>query len=127
MDWIYTPIIALHSKDHKRDDEAEEAQKTFVVSYCLRWVLLYETYFPQLADKIEVTEKYCRLACVFLGSDSLFLIPEVHMFLEACFRILIKHEAKLDFDKQIRGKHPPFSIYLQSFSLLHMQYGVRKV
>lgn len=98
VDWFYAPLVGLRSSRHS------ETQIVFTASNCLRWIALYETYFPQLATLIDVTEKYCRLACVFLGSDSLFLVSEVRTHLERCLLILLKNERNLDFNKEIRGE-----------------------
>lgn len=105
IDWIYTPILILYSNQLQNKSNADEAQQIFTVRNCLRWILIYETYFPFLSSSINPTDKFCRLACVFLGSDSLFLTKEIHDLLEMCFKNVIqKSERNLNFRKEIQGK-----------------------
>lgn len=105
MDWIYTPILVLYTNQLQNKINAEEAQQIFTVRNCLRWILIYETYFPFLASGINPTDKFCRLACVFLGSDNLFLTTEIHDLIELCFNSIIeKFENKLNFKKEIQGE-----------------------
>lgn len=103
MDWIFTPILVFYSNQSQNNTEQDETQQIFVIRNCLRWILIYETYFPFLASSINPTDRFCRLACVFLGSDSLFLTKEIHDLLEFCFKNVIKHEKELNFDKEIQG------------------------
>jgi hypothetical protein len=65
--------------------------------------LIYETYFPDLATAINPTDRFCRIACVFLGSDNLFLIDEIHNLLQLCLNNIIKCEHGINFDKEIQG------------------------
>ncbi|XP_023028847.1 RNA polymerase II-associated protein 1 isoform X2 [Leptinotarsa decemlineata] len=122
IDWIYTPILVLYSNEIKNKDNAEEAQQIFTIRNCLRWILIYETYFPFLASTINPTDKFCRLACVFLGSDSLFLTKEIHELLELCFKnIITKCERELNFTKEIQGLSNFQDLYTQ---LLEQYQGV---
>ncbi|KAJ8975452.1 hypothetical protein NQ317_000701 [Molorchus minor] len=73
MDWPYTPILILYSNHLENKMESiDEEQQIFTIKNCLRWILIYETYFPMLASTINPTDRFCRLACVFLGSLSNF-------------------------------------------------------
>lgn len=100
IDWIYTPIIVLYTNQQQNQNENEQI---FIIKNCLRWILIYETYFPSLADTINPTDRYCRLACVFLGSDNLFLNQEIHELLENCFKNVVKFEKELNFNREIKG------------------------
>lgn len=105
IDWIYTPILVLYSNQQQNKSNIEEEQQVFIIRNCLRWILIYETYFSLLASSINPTDKFCRLACVFLGSDNLFLIKDIHSLLELNFKNLIKkYEHELNFQKDIQGK-----------------------
>lgn len=105
IDWIYTPILILYSNQLQNKANVDEEQQIFTVRNCLRWILIYETYFPFLSSTINPTDKFCRLACVFLGSDNLFLTEEIHDLLEMCFKNVInKFEKDLNFKKEIQGK-----------------------
>ncbi|XP_045474307.1 RNA polymerase II-associated protein 1 isoform X2 [Harmonia axyridis] len=104
VDWVYTPILILYSNQQEKNNVLSEQQQTFIVTNCLRWVLIYEMYFPSLVLAVSPTDRFCRLACVFLGSDVLFLNQEIHQLLELCLKnILSKFEKKLDFNKPIKG------------------------
>ncbi|XP_017772784.1 PREDICTED: RNA polymerase II-associated protein 1-like isoform X2 [Nicrophorus vespilloides] len=103
IDWIYTPIITLYAQQQDEDNNITEDDLVFTITNCLRWVYIYETYFPNLASMIDSTERFCRLACTFLGSDSLFLIPEVGDLLWLCLRSVLISEDTLDFERNIHG------------------------
>ncbi|KAJ8917851.1 hypothetical protein NQ315_010764 [Exocentrus adspersus] len=120
LDWIYTPILVLYSNQQGNKLGTEESQ-VFIIRNCLRWILIYETYFPLLAAVINPTDKFCRLACVFLGSDNLFLIKEIHDLLELCFKNVMKFENQLNFQKQIQGLSNFQDFYTQ---LLEQYQGV---
>lgn len=105
IDWIYTPILVLYSNQQQNASDVEEERQVYIIRNCLRWILIYETYFPLLAASIDPTDKFCRLACVFLASDSLFLIKDIHDLLQSCFKNLItKRERDLNFRRDIQGK-----------------------
>lgn len=103
IDWIYSPIVLLYSNQQQNKDQ-EEAEQVFIIQNCLRWILIYESYFPELTQSLNPTDRYCRLACVFLGSDSLFLIEEIHNLLRICFKNIMKNEPNINFNKEIQGQ-----------------------
>ncbi|VEN64180.1 unnamed protein product [Callosobruchus maculatus] len=104
IDWIYTPILVLYANQLQNKKNVEEPQQILTVKNCLRWILIFETYFPFLAKTINPTDRFCRLACLFLGSDSLFLADEIHDLLELCFKnVITQCEHKLNFSKEIQG------------------------
>ncbi|XP_018578046.1 RNA polymerase II-associated protein 1 isoform X2 [Anoplophora glabripennis] len=122
IDWIYTPILVLYSNQLQNKSNINEEQQIFTIRNCLRWILIYETYFPLLASSINPTDKFCRLACVFLGSDNLFLTKDIHNLLELCFKNLIgKSEKELNFQKDIQGLANFQDFYTQ---LLEQYQGV---
>ncbi|XP_050310873.1 RNA polymerase II-associated protein 1 isoform X2 [Anthonomus grandis grandis] len=97
VDWIYTPLVRLYSEQEKGNTPKDHR----TVLNCLRWILMCESYFARLSDSLSPTEKYVRLCCVFLGSDSLFLYEEVQEVLEKIFRKL--KEPEMDFEEEISG------------------------
>ncbi|KAJ8961047.1 hypothetical protein NQ314_005976 [Rhamnusium bicolor] len=122
IDWIYTPILVLYANQQQNKVNIDEQQQIFTIRNCLRWILIYETYFPVLASTINPTDKFCRLACVFLGSDSLFLTKEIHDLLEHCFKnVITKCENELNFKKDIQGLTNFQDFYTQ---LLEQYQGV---
>ncbi|XP_028143374.1 RNA polymerase II-associated protein 1 isoform X2 [Diabrotica virgifera virgifera] len=121
IDWIYTPILVLYTNQQQNNNKTDENEQVFIIRNCLRWILIYETYFPFLASRINPTDKFCRLACVFLGSDSLFLIKEIHDLLELCFKNVMKREKDFIFNKKIQGLSNFQDFYAQ---LLEQYQGV---
>lgn len=107
--------------NQQQNKSAKEEEQIYVIRNCLRWILIYETYFPALAASINPTDRFCRLACVFLGSDSLFLCEEIHTLLEVCFKNVIKFEKDLNFNKEIQGLSNFQDFYTQ---LLEQYQGV---
>lgn len=106
VDWIYSPIILLYSNQQQNKSDLSEEQQIFIVTNCLRWIYIYEMYFPALAKLINPTDRFCRIACTFLGSDTLFLNSEVHSLLETCLKhILASNEKNINFSKPIQGRH----------------------
>ncbi|XP_044261913.1 RNA polymerase II-associated protein 1 [Tribolium madens] len=121
IDWIYTPIIVLYSNQQQNKTNQAEVEQVFVIRNCLRWVLIYESYFPELAAAINPTDRFCRIACVFLGSDNLFLIDEIHSLLKLCLGNLMKDENEINFNKEIQGLTSFQDFYIQ---LLEQYQGV---
>ncbi|KAK5645366.1 hypothetical protein RI129_006666 [Pyrocoelia pectoralis] len=122
IDWIYSPIIFLYLNQQKNKEVISEKQQIHIVTNCLRWIYLYETYFPNLAKLINATDRYCRLACTFLGSDNLFLEGEIHSLLDACLQHIIKNnEENINFSKPIEGLNNFQDFYTQ---LLEQYQGV---
>ncbi|XP_017772766.1 PREDICTED: RNA polymerase II-associated protein 1-like [Nicrophorus vespilloides] len=103
IDWIYSPIIILYSNQQEEQNTITKDDQVFIITNCLRWVYIYETYFPSLAIMIDTTDRFCRLACTFLGSDSLFLIPDVKNLLELCLKSVLKIGDQLNFERNIHG------------------------
>lgn len=122
IDWIYSPIIVMYSeqqKDHRKTDSEE--QQTRVITYCLRWIYIYEFYFPELAAMINHTDRFCRMACIFLGSDSLFLDADIQYWLNLCLKQLLNYESAINFDGEIHGLNNFQDFYIQ---LLEQYQGV---
>ncbi|XP_060530096.1 RNA polymerase II-associated protein 1 [Cylas formicarius] len=101
VDWIYAPIIS--SDEHINARNINGVEQSDVVVNCLRWILIYETHFPFLAASISPTEKFCRLASLFLANDNLFLLPNVEHLMQQNFKNLMKYEIELDFGQEISG------------------------
>lgn len=122
VDWIYSPIISLYSSQQKNKSVYAEEQQTQLVLNCLRWIFIYETYFPSLANMLNPTGRFCRLACIFLGSDNLFLHEEIQELLKQCLKNLVANmEEMLNFDKEIEGLNNFQDFYIQ---LLEQYQGV---
>lgn len=112
IDWIYTPLVWFYSNQQKKskNQATDESKDVFIIANCLQWILIYETHFASLARSISPTEKYVRLACLFLGSDNLFLNAEVQRLLTRIFQCLLTDEKTLDFEQDISGRTQIFPI-----------------
>lgn len=122
VDWIYSPIVLLYSIHQQNKVKYPEDQLIFIIKNCLRWIYFYECHFTDLAALINPTERFCRLACVFLAKDDLFLEAEIQNLLELCFNCIIKNDIdNIDFDKPIQGLNNFQDFYIQ---LLDQYQGV---
>ncbi|XP_035448327.2 RNA polymerase II-associated protein 1 [Spodoptera frugiperda] len=136
-DWIYLPILTLYSRsqeaenspkvfgEHSRKVAARiAAEKEFITRCSLEWILFNELCFPDLLNDIDVTDRLCRIMCVFLCDNSLFLDPKIKILLKKCTEILFKKKSKLNFDKQLVGLHnfqDFFTQFLEQFQ--SVSYG----
>lgn len=57
-----------------------------------------------MLELINKTDRFCRLSCLFLGSDNLFLYEEIRELLEVCLRDLLSTGDDLNFDQTIEGE-----------------------
>lgn len=113
-DWLYLPILMLYSKSQEKDslpnigdDKAVIAEvseeKEFVIRCSLEWILFNELCFADILKDIDVTNRFCRIMCVFLCDNSLFLDSKIKILLRKCCQVLFKQKADLNFDKQLVG------------------------
>ncbi|XP_023944817.2 RNA polymerase II-associated protein 1 [Bicyclus anynana] len=114
-DWIYLPILSLYCTSQEinlspsvsvldnKISKQLETEKESIIRCSLEWVLFNEVMFPDLINDIEVTDRFCRLLCVFLCDSSLFLDKNINLLLRKCMKILYKNPQKFNFDKQITG------------------------
>lgn len=125
-DWIYLPILSLYSKsqevdsspkvvgDHaKRVAAQKTAEKEFIVTCSLEWILFNELCFPDLLNDIEITDRLCRIMCVFLCDNSLFLDEKIKLLLQKCTQVLFKKNNAFNFDKPLVGLHNFQDFYTQ--------------
>ncbi|KAJ8710984.1 hypothetical protein PYW07_008226 [Mythimna separata] len=117
-DWIYLPILTLYSRSQEADSspkiigehskkvaERIAAEKEFIIRCSLEWILFNEQCFPDLLNDMNVTDRLCRIMCVFLCDNSLFLDAKIKLLLRKCTATLFKKKSKLNFDKQLVGLH----------------------
>ncbi|CAH0402933.1 unnamed protein product [Chilo suppressalis] len=121
-DWIYLPILMLYGKSQEvtvvgqyaRPVSMHEAtQKELVIVCSLEWILFYESCFPDLLKDIDVTDRFCRIMCVFLCDNSLFLDNNVKVLLRKCTQILFKRKSSFNFDMPLTGLHNFQDFYTQ--------------
>lgn len=95
----------MYSEQQENKHKLSEEEQIHLIKNCLRWIYIYEVYFPELAECINVSDRFCRLACVFLASDNLFLEPDIGNLLEKCLKLIMeKNGNDLQFNKSIQGK-----------------------
>lgn len=125
-DWIYMPILTLYSRhqeagnfpkivgEHaKKIAERAAAEREFIIISSLEWILFNELCFPELLKDIDVTDRLCRIMCVFLCDNSLFLDARVKLLLQKCTEALFKRKSKFNFDKPFVGLHNFQDYYTQ--------------
>ncbi|KAI8441864.1 hypothetical protein MSG28_005548 [Choristoneura fumiferana] len=113
-DWMYLPILNLYSRSqepaapriigaHVIETKEQTAVKEFIIRSSLEWILFNEYCFPDLLKDINVTDRFCRLMCVFLCDNSLFLDPKIKILLQKCTKILFRKSNEFNFDHQLTG------------------------
>lgn len=125
-DWIYLPILSLYTRSQEVETgpkvvgehanklaEQIAAEKEFIITYSLEWILFNELCFSDHLNDIDVTDRFCRIMCVFLCDQSLFLGARIKVLLQKCALNLFKKKAKFDFDKQLVGLHNFQDFYTQ--------------
>lgn len=125
-DWMFLPILGLYTKSQDPEDPSipkeflktkEELIKNVVIC-SLEWILVSELYFPEITNEIGLTDRFCRLSCVFLCDNSLFLDAAIKPLLHKCIKIIFNIENssssnKLNFDKNLLGINNFQDLYTQ--------------
>ncbi|KAI5633508.1 RNA polymerase II-associated protein 1 [Phthorimaea operculella] len=125
-DWIYLPILSLYSKSQEADTAPKvfgehakkvaaqiQSEKQLIIGCSLEWILFNELCFPDLLKDIDITDRFCRIMCVFLCDNSLFLDPKIRLLLQKCTQLLFKKKSAFNFDKQLTGLHNFQDFYTQ--------------
>ncbi|XP_053616869.1 RNA polymerase II-associated protein 1 [Plodia interpunctella] len=119
-DWIYLPILMLYSKSqeaeetHRAGDTTATSQKELIITCSLEWILFNELCFSDLLQDMSITDRFCRVMCVFLCDNSLFLEANIKVLLQKCIQTLFKSRAGFDFDRELTG--------LQNFQDFYTQF-----
>ncbi|XP_047514126.1 RNA polymerase II-associated protein 1 [Pieris napi] len=123
-DWIYLPILSLYSKSqetprpaivgkHATKIKEIATDKENIIRCSLEWILFNEICFPDLLNDIDITDRFCRIMCVFLCDNSLFLDNKIKMLLSKCTQLLFKKGIQFDFDKELVGLYNFQDFYTQ--------------
>lgn len=117
-DWVYLPIVKLYSEYEENErapkvqgahankvEALKAAQKETTLCCCLEWILFSEYCFSEQTNEITVTDRFCRVLCVFLCDNSLFLNNSIKILLKNCFQVLfhIQKTSNFDFDRDLTG------------------------
>lgn len=114
-DWIYLPILSLYGKSQEippptlvgkhaaKVGKNISAEKEIIIRSSLEWILFNEVCFPDLLNDIDVSDRFCRILCVFLCDNSLFLEKKIKLLLTKCTQLLFKKGDKFNFDKELVG------------------------
>lgn len=137
-DWIYLPILSLYSRSQELETMSQDigmehaintaaqviADKETIISCSLEWIYFNELCFSDLLNDIDVTDRFCRIMCVFLCDQSLFLDARIKNLLDKCSRKLFQKRDKFNFDKQLVGLHNFQDFYTQFLELFQsVSYG----
>ncbi|XP_066998768.2 RNA polymerase II-associated protein 1 [Anabrus simplex] len=95
VDWAYLPVLHLHSQG--LSGQCSDEKTTNLVTQALQWALLLEWLRPAAVSSVSITDRFCRLATVFLAGSDLFLEPRVHALLAAGLAHLMLHNHKIKF------------------------------
>ncbi|KAJ0173342.1 hypothetical protein K1T71_011518 [Dendrolimus kikuchii] len=136
-DWLYLPILMLYSKSQETEALPNVGsqhtrkqithiykEKEFIVICSLEWILFNELCFPDILKDIDVTDRFCRIMCIFLCDNSLFLDSKIKILLKKCTQTLFKQKAYFDFDKHLVGLNnfqDLFTQFLEQFQ--SVSYG----
>ncbi|KAJ2940206.1 hypothetical protein O0L34_g11773 [Tuta absoluta] len=125
-DWIYLPILSLYSKSQEADTAPKvfgehakkvaaqiQSEKHLIISCSLEWILFNELCFSDLLKDIDITDRFCRIMCVFLCDNSLFLDLKIKLLLLKCIQLLFKKKSAFNFDKPLVGLHNFQDFYTQ--------------
>lgn len=123
-DWIYLPILNVYSRSQEPaaprtigekviDTTEQTAAKEFIIRGSLEWILFNEYCFPDLLKDINVTDRFCRLMCVFLCDNSLFLDPKIKVLLQKCTQVLFRKSNEFNFNQQLTGLNHFQGFYTQ--------------
>lgn len=120
-DWIYMPILGLYSKNHDSVNMPPEKDfmKKDVICCCLKWIFISETFFADLTNEIDLTDRFCRILCIFLCDNSLFLDSKIKLLLQKCIQIIFDLEKSLPTSKKLNFDKPLIGI--TNFQDLYMQ------
>ncbi|XP_072425369.1 RNA polymerase II-associated protein 1 isoform X2 [Chiloscyllium punctatum] len=91
-DWAFLPLINLYDQVNREEMkgkmvESLAANLVEMVTSCLQWALLLETWRSELLQGLPLAAKLARLTCVFLTGNNLFLEPGIHNNLTALLLI----------------------------------------
>ncbi|XP_026463654.1 RNA polymerase II-associated protein 1-like [Ctenocephalides felis] len=107
LDWTYMPILGFYSssQDHEKGNNAKEDQQKDIIKCCLQWLIISESYIPEQASHMSSTDRFCRLLCVFLCHNSLFLDQEIKPLLAKSISKIfqIVPTQPFDFNKPLQG------------------------
>lgn len=115
------PILSLYSKSQETptpvigECAAKEivTDKENIIRCSLEWILFNEICFPDILNDIDITDRFCRIMCVFLCDNSIFLDKKIKILLSMCIQLLFKKGIKFDFDKQLVGIYNFQDFYTQ--------------
>ncbi|CAB3359660.1 Hypothetical predicted protein [Cloeon dipterum] len=119
-DWPFFPLIKVvsFSQEEVKPGGPEPAVDFQEVVRSLQWILLLETAEHQiLHTMLSPTARFCRLACVFLAENCLFLESEIHKYLKEIVSTLLANMESdgkdFDFNEKIPGLKDFWDLYVQ--------------
>ncbi|XP_015671420.2 RNA polymerase II-associated protein 1 [Protobothrops mucrosquamatus] len=118
-DWLFLPLISLYNKATGTETRwAAESPLPLdfvnVVTRNLQWILLLETWRPEVLQSIPVAAKLARLMCVFLTGSDLFLEGPVHCYTAALLSLYCRSKVfeSLNLDAPLPGLASFHDLYI---------------
>ncbi|XP_034273694.1 RNA polymerase II-associated protein 1 [Pantherophis guttatus] len=118
-DWLFLPLISLYNKATGAGTGwATESPLPLdlvnVVTRNLQWILLLETWRPQILQGIPIAAKLARLMCVFLTGSDLFLEGPVHCYTAALLSLYCQSKGfeSLNLDAPLPGLASFHDLYI---------------
>ncbi|ETE67747.1 RNA polymerase II-associated protein 1, partial [Ophiophagus hannah] len=118
-DWLFLPLISLYNKTTVAGTQwATESPLPLdlvnMVTRNLQWILLLETWRPQILQGIPIAAKLARLMCVFLTGSDLFLEGPVHCYTAALLSLYCQSKVfeSLNLDVPLPGLASFHDLYI---------------
>ncbi|XP_059481416.1 RNA polymerase II-associated protein 1 [Neocloeon triangulifer] len=125
VDWPFLPLVKVvgHVQEEKKVENKTSAEEhppadLSEVFRSLQWIFILETLEPQVLNKmLSPTARLCRLACVFLAENCIFLEKNISDLLKEIVGALLKNQSlcgqDFDFDEKIPGLKDFWDLYVQ--------------
>ncbi|KAG8126154.1 hypothetical protein E2320_021264, partial [Naja naja] len=114
-DWLFLPLISLYNKTTGAGTQKPlPLDLVNVVTRNLQWILLLETWRPQILQGIPIAAKLARLMCVFLTGSDLFLEGPVHCYTAALLSLYCQSKVfeSLNLDAPLPGLASFHDLYI---------------
>ncbi|XP_078089595.1 RNA polymerase II-associated protein 1 isoform X2 [Mustelus asterias] len=118
-DWAFLPLINLYDQVNREEMKGKmvdslPANLVEMVTSCLQWALLLETWRGELLQGLPLAAKLVRIACVFLTGSNLFLEPGIHDNLTALLSIYCQQKmmSTLDLSTTLPGLTSFHDLYI---------------
>ena len=105
-DWIYLPIIFLFEKYFNGECGNVSSSSSSIIQMVVRpleAIYIISSLHPDWFFRVEPAHHFCRLACIFLAGNDLFLDADISAYLWPILRATCSAERALNLSKSIQG------------------------